>query len=184
MTVRLIYQRTGTGLYTFVMFISWLKSNLHPAHPPALKAIFIASGAGQPMQSVPAITAVANKGLQGDRYHDDKGHWQSIEGCQVTLITEQELKRAQKQTHIPLENGGHRRNLVINGIKLKQLVGKRFQIGNALFEYHKPRPPCGYIDQVEGRGIGRALSHNSGVCLKVIEGGRIDVGGLVRVIDS
>lgn len=142
---------------------------------PSLKAIFIAVSAGEPMQAVESVYAECDLGLQGDRYHSNRGHWQSIEACQVTLITEHELQQARKRTDIPLDKGAHRRNLVIDGIKLAALEGKRFGIGDAVFEYHKPRPPCGYIDQVEGKGIGRALSHRSGACVRVIGSGMIHV---------
>ncbi len=151
---------------------------------PTLTAIFIASDAGEPMQAVESVYAERNRGLQGDRYHDDNGHWQSIEGCQVTLITEHELQQAQRRTDIPLDSGAHRRNLVIDGIKLSALEGKRFQIGEAVFEYHKPRPPCGYLDRVEGKGIGRALSHRSGVCVRVVKGGMFSVGDSITVITT
>lgn len=150
--------------------------NLSGAKPsPTLKAIFIAASAGEPMLAVESVYAECNLGLQGDRYHHNRGHWQSIEGCQVTLITAHELQQARRRTDIPLDRGAHRRNLVIDGIRPAALEGRRFRIGEAVFEYHKPRPPCGYIDQVEGRGIGRALRHRSGACIRVIESGMIHV---------
>ncbi|MDH3514531.1 MAG: sulfurase, partial [Gammaproteobacteria bacterium] len=108
-----------------------------------LKAIFIAPTAGEPMNSVNAIEAMANRGLQGDRYSEDRGHWKSIDGCQVTLITEHDLEQAKKAgVEFPegLDHGSHRRNLVIAGLKTKQLEGKDFRIGTAVFRYAKPRP--------------------------------------------
>ena len=150
---------------------------------PTLKAIFIAASEGEPMQAVESAYAECNLGLQGDRYHNDRGHWQSIEACQVTLITAYELQQAAKRTDIPLDSGAHRRNLVIDGIRLSALEGRRFGIGEAVFEYHKSRPPCGYIDQVEGRGIGRALRHGSGACVRIIESGMIHVDDLLVVMN-
>ena len=154
----------------------WLKPR------PSLNAIFIAAGAGQTMQPIKRVYAVGNRGLEGDRYHDNTGHWQFTDGCQVTLITEHELNLAQKRTDIVLNEGAHRRNLVISGIKSKGLQEKRFKIGDAVSEYQKPRPPCGYIDQVEGLGMGRALSHNSGMCLRVIESGSFSIGDPVIIL--
>ncbi len=158
------------------MLPDWLRSLFRPNSTPRLKAIFIATGAGSAMQSVPSATAIRGRGLRGDRYHDNTGHWQFIEGCQVTLITAYELKQAQKRTGVDLSNGSHRRNLVIEGINPRALPGRRLRIGTAVFEYEKPRPPCGYLDQVAGRGIGRALSHNSGICARIIASGELTVG--------
>lgn len=169
------------------MISHWLGFK-RPQAAATLKAIYIASAAGEAMRSVDSIEAVEGGGLQGDRYSADAGHWQSIEGCQVTLITEHELRSAKHKTSIQikteLDSGGHRRNLVIDGLKTKQLEGKSFRIGSAVFRFDKPRPPCGYIDQVAGSGMGRALRHNSGICIKVITSGHLTVGDVVTILPS
>ena len=132
------------------------------------------------MQSVSSINAIEGLGLQGDRYSIDSGFWQATDGCQVTLISEDDLNRAKRR--LPkalikkLNEGSHRRNLVVSGIKTKDLQGKTFRIGEAVFCYHKPRPPCGYLDKVEGSGFYRALGKQSGVCLTVITTGTLRVG--------
>ncbi len=140
------------------------------------------------MQAVTTAEALSQQGLRGDRYSSDLGHWQSLEGCQATLISAQELRSARKKSSAAviesLDSGGHRRNLVIDGLQSKQLEGKTFRIGTAIFRYHKPRPPCGYIDQVAVGGIGKALSHCSGICIHVVSSGRINVGDAVEILDS
>lgn len=140
------------------------------------------------MQVLTCVEAVSGRGLQGDRYYAGTGHWLSIEACQVTLITAHDLQQAVKNTstHIQkeLDIGGHRRNLVIDGLKTRQLEGRSFGIGSAVFRYDKPRPPCGYIDQVAGKGMGRALSHNSGICIRVVSGGVLTVGDAVVILDK
>ena len=134
------------------------------------------------MLSVQSVTAVQDRGLQGDRYYDGTGHWQLIEGCQVTLITEIELENAGKRSEVKLDDGNHRRNLVMAGINPKNLQGKRFRIGDAVFAYQKPRPPCGYIDGVSSPGMGRALSHNSGVCICVVATGLLQVNDPIEIL--
>ncbi len=169
------------------MPINWLVLKRHQRPAPALKSIFIASTAGEPMKSVTAIEAIANRGLKGDRYNEDRGHWKSIDGCQVTLITEHDLERAKKtevEFQKDLDHGSHRRNLVITGFKTKNLEGKDFRIGEAVFRYDKPRPPCAYLDQISGKGMCRALSHNSGICIRVIHGGKLAVRDAVEIIDQ
>lgn len=170
------------------MIFKWLSFNWDKHKVPTLKAIFVAISAGEPMRSVDSTEAISNRGLQGDRYSEDKGHWKSIEGCQVTLISEHDLSHAKKGTTADfqkdLDKGSHRRNLVIDGLKTKKLEGKKFRIGKAVFSYDKVRPPCGYLDQVAGKGMCRALSHNSGVCIRVVSGGRIAVGDAVEIIDQ
>lgn len=83
----------------------------------------------------------------------------------------------------PFDDGSHRRNLVIAGIKPGTLQDKQFRVGKALFAYEKPRPPCGYIDRVAGEGMGKASSHNSGICIRVVQSGMITVGDVVEIIE-
>jgi MOSC domain-containing protein YiiM len=168
------------------MLFNWLGLKRHQHQAPTLKAIFVAAAAGEPMKSVSTIEAIANRGLKGDRYSEDRGHWKSIDGCQVTLTTEHDLEQAKKtqvEFQKDLDNGSHRRNLVVAGLKTKNLEGKEFCIGTAVFRYDKPRPPCAYLDQIAGKGMCRALSHNSGVCLRVVSGGWLAVGDAVEIID-
>jgi MOSC domain-containing protein YiiM len=172
--------------YYFPMLFNWLGLKRHQRQAPTLKAIFVATTAGEPMKSVSTIEAITNRGLKGDRYCDDRGHWKSIDGCQATLITEHDLEQAKKtevEFQKELDNGSHRRNLVIAGLKTRNLEGKEFRIGTAVFRYDKPRPPCAYLDQIAGKGMCRALSHNSGVCLRIVSGGWLAVGDAVEIID-
>jgi MOSC domain-containing protein YiiM len=167
------------------MPLNWSVFKRHQRQAPVLKAIYIATAAGEPMKSVSTIEAVANRGLKGDRYCDDRGHWKSIDGCQATLITEHDLEQAKKtevEFRDALDNGSHRRNLVVAGLKTKNLEGKEFRIGTAVFRYDKPRPPCAYLDQIAGKGMCRALSHNSGICLRVVSGGGLAVGDAVEIM--
>lgn len=143
---------------------------------PYLSAIYICPAAGEPMIAISQAEVIVGKGLRGDRYGLDTGFWHRIESCQLTLITAHELARVERHGTVVVDEGQHRRNLVVSGVMPKQLVGHTFQIGDALLAYHKPRPPCGYIDTVAGRGMAKALGKHSGICLKVIRGGTMRTG--------
>ena len=153
---------------------------------PELKAIYIASAAGAEMQSVDRIQALEQTGLYSDRYSVARGYWHVTEACQVTLISEDDLNKAKNGLSdtlcAKLDTGHHRRNLVISHLKTRDLQDKTFRIGDALFRYHKPRPPCGYLDKIEGKGLGGALGKNSGICVTVIRGGVIAVGDRVEIV--
>jgi MOSC domain-containing protein YiiM len=150
--------------------------------PAVLTAIFIAERAGLPMVRAQTAVAVMSRGLEGDRYYLKTGYWDPVEGCQVTLISEHDLERAGRGHSLDFSQGSHRLNLVVNGLKTKRLEGKTFQIGEAIFAYDKPRPPCGYLNQIEGRGMAKALSYNSGVCLQVKQSGAFSVGDEVVIL--
>ncbi|MEJ2392700.1 MAG: MOSC domain-containing protein [Gammaproteobacteria bacterium] len=165
---------------------NWLLSTRHRRNSPTLKAIFIATKAGEAMQAVASSHAIVDAGLQGDRYSEASGFWKATDACQVTLISEDDINQAKQarpaMLQDKLDNGNHRRNLVVGGIKTKQLQGKTFRIGQAIFRYHKSRPPCAYLEKIEGQGISRALAKHSGVCLYVIQGGTLSIGDTVEII--
>jgi len=167
---------------------NWLFAIRQRRESPTLKAIFIVAKAGEAMQSVASGQALVDVGLQGDRYSDASGFWKATDACQVTLISEDDLNQAKQGRPAALQDkldiGNHRRNLVVGGIKTKQLEGKTFRIGQAVFRYHKPRPPCAYLDKIEGQGISRALGKHSGVCLYVIQGGMISIGDTLEIINA
>ena len=151
-----------------------------------LQAIYVSSAAGEPMRSLLQTRAIANAGLEGDRYCSGSGFWRATDACQVTLMTTQQLRRASRRAdptiRAALAAGSHRRNLLIDGLSEPQLRGQRFRLGSAVFRYSKPRPPCGYIDQVAGSGTGKALGRDSGACIEVIESGVIAVGDRVELL--
>jgi MOSC domain-containing protein YiiM len=166
------------------MLFKWSGFTRNNSRVVSLSAIFIAESAGMPMQSLKDAQAVSNKGILGDRYLNKTGYWDPVEGCQLTLISEHDLKQAKHDSDLTFDKGQHRRNLVINGIKTRALEGKTFQIGEAIFSYEKPRPPCGYLNKIEGKGMALALSYNSGICIRVIRSGKLRVGDSVIILGS
>jgi MOSC domain-containing protein YiiM len=163
--------------------LSWLR-RLRQGTRGRLEAIFITDAAGKPMRRVDSITAIAHQGLEGDRYGEAKGFWKATDACEVTLISEQDLKQAKRRGAGRLEQGAHRRNLVISGLPAHALRDRDFRIGEAVFRYQKPRPPCGYLDRVEGAGMARALGRHSGICITVLQGGLISTGDRIEMLRS
>ncbi len=158
-----------------VPFLTWI-GRCWSRPQPTLTAIYACQGAGEPPCALSVATVEQGRGLVGDRYHQGRGYWRAVEACQLTLITAHDLARVRRRGAVRLEQGEHRRNLVVSGISSRQLQGQRFRIGQAMFAYHKPRPPCGYIDKVSEPGMCRALGRHGGICLQVLQGGEIRAG--------
>ena len=138
----------------------------------AVLRIFITPAGGDTMQAVEEIEALAGCGLRGDRYCKRNGYWTDVDECEVTLI-EAECLEEIRAKGISIEDGEHRRNLVTRGIRLDALLGKRFQIGKAVLEYDRPRPPCGHVETLTEAGMTRALLGRGGICARVIGSGTI-----------
>lgn len=147
-----------------------------------MTAIFVAEAAGAPMHAREQTRARVDQGLADDRYALGRGFWRLTDGCQVTLILAEDLQRAERRHGLALDAGQHRRNLVISGLAGVDLRARQLRIGEALLTWHRVRPPCGYLDRVSGKGMAKALGRFGGHCLRVREGGLIQVGDEVTVL--
>ncbi|MBI4446526.1 MAG: MOSC domain-containing protein [Acidobacteria bacterium] len=145
--------------------------------------IFIAESGGAPMKRVAEIMAIADAGLEGDRYMQHTGYWSATDECQVTLIEKEALELIDRETNLHACNGEHRRNIVVAGLSLAEIVHCRFSIGEAVFEYDRPRPPCSYIQSITQPGMTRALSGGrGGICARVVKSGKIRVHDPICVL--
>jgi MOSC domain-containing protein YiiM len=69
-----------------------------------------------------------------------------------------------------------RRNLVVRGVNLLALKGKRFRLGTALLEHSGECHPCSRMEDVFGPGGYNAVRGHGGITARVIEGGAIGLG--------
>lgn len=162
---------------------SWLNEWRSNELNGQLADIFVAVSAGAPMRRVEVADCIPGQGLAGDRYADGRGHWIKTDGCEVTLITREDLSHIARRSDIDFSAGAHRRNLVVAGIPLAAFRKRQVRIGEVLFEFHRLRPPCGYLDRLVGPGSAKALAGHAGIGLRVISSGRINVGDTVEVIN-
>ena len=147
-----------------------------------LDAIFIAAAAGEPMRSVAECRCEPGKGLIGDRYAAGRGHWRQTDGCEVTLVRAEDIARASRRSPVSFDDGRHRRNLVVSNVPIDAYRGRQVRIGNVLLEFHRLRPPCGYLDRLLQPGAAKALGRAAGIGLRVVEPGEIRCGDTVQVL--
>jgi MOSC domain-containing protein YiiM len=163
---------------------SWLNHWRPDELQGRLVDIFTAPQAGAPMQRRESVQCLPGLGLEGDRYARGAGHWLQTDACEVTLVTEEDLRHAARRGPPGFANGEHRRNLVVSGIPLDAFRCRRVRIGSVLFEFHRLRPPCGYLDRLLQPGAGRALGKGAGIGLRVLRGGLIRCGDRVEVLPA
>ena len=150
-----------------------------------LEDIYVAEAGGEPMQPRQRITAVEG-GLEGDRYCTGDGYYSPFDTCEVTFVQAEALEEIERTTGIDLSEGQHRRNLVVRGGDVHELLGSRFRLGEATFEGTRPRPPCRYIEQLNDEdGLMRALGDGrGGICARVDEPGEIAVGNEIDGVEE
>ncbi len=149
-----------------------------------LETILVAEVEGEPMESRETVEAVAG-GLAGDRYCTGRGYYSPFDVCEVTLVQAEALEEIRETTGIDLTDGRHRRNLVVRGGDVGDLLECRFRLGAATFEGTRPRPPCRHVEDVAGEdGVADALGDGrGGVCARVVDPGELRVGDEVRGVE-
>ena len=69
-----------------------------------------------------------------------------------------------------------RRNIVVSGINLNQLIGKTFFIGNVEFMGMEHCAPCTWMNAVMKKGAYRLMSRRGGLRVNVLEKGTLKTG--------
>jgi MOSC domain-containing protein YiiM len=143
--------------------------------------LFVAPAGSEPMTSVDHVDAVADAGLRGDRYCTGDGYYAPYDTCQVTLVTSEALTTVEREAGIDLTDGQHRRNVVVEGIDIHDLLDHRFRLGEATLVGTRPRPPCAHVEELADQdGVARALGDGrGGICADVVDGGTIVVDDAV-----
>ncbi|WP_310237770.1 MOSC domain-containing protein [Luteimonas terrae] len=132
-----------------------------------------------PIRPVDAAVAVTGVGLEGDRYTGGSGK------RGVTLIQAEHLPAiAALSGHDVVSPVTLRRNLVVSGIPLIALKGRRFRVGEVVLEGTAPCDPCSKMEAALGAGGYNALRGMGGLCARVIEGGPLKIGDAVEWVDA
>jgi MOSC domain-containing protein YiiM len=148
-----------------------------------LEAICIAPRASSQMQPLTSVEAIAGVGLQGDRYAAGVGFYSERPtepgAREVTLIEAETLEALCAERGIQLSVDEHRRNLTVRGIRLDELRGRRFTVGEVVLEGVRDCPPCEHLEELTGKPVLRPLVERGGLRARVVVGGTIHVGDAV-----
>ena len=133
-----------------------------------------------PMIELDAVEARLEAGLTGDRARPGIRN-----ARQVTLIQWEHLAvisslmgRADDHPVLPQDL---RRNIVVSGINLFSLKGRRFRIGQAIFETTGWCQPCARLQTNLGPGTFQAVRGHGGITARVLQSGIIRLDDPVRV---
>jgi MOSC domain-containing protein YiiM len=150
-----------------------------------VESIHISGGGGEPMRAVDRIGAIAGVGLEGDRYATRTGHHSGDPRVDrdVTLIEAEEIEALAAGSGIMLAPGETRRNVTTRGIRLNDLVGRRFRIGDVECEGTRPCEPCQYLTDLLGKPVLAPLVHRAGLRARILGSGEIARGDEVVVLD-
>jgi hypothetical protein len=148
-----------------------------------VELIALASEAEGPMRSVSTAEAVEGRGLLGDRYERKAGTFSKPggRGYDLTLVEAETLEElsAKGVELAPIEA---RRNIVVRGIALDELIGRRFRIGEVECYAQRRCEPCSHLQRLTQPGVLRGLVHRGGLRADVLSSGRIQTGDSVAAL--
>ena len=140
--------------------------------------ICIAENHGKEMISVKEVRAVAGKGLINDRHfkNDNKNK------NQITLIENENIDYYNKITGTSISQENFRRNIVTQNIKLNDLVGKEFFVGDIKLKAHDLCRPCKYLQETLNQGNTiKELLLKGGLRCEILKDGKIIVGDEINL---
>ena len=77
-----------------------------------------------------------------------------------------------------------RRNVVVSGLPLIALKGRRFRIGDVLLEGTEPCDPCSRMEAALGPGGYNAMRGHGGLCARILDGGTLRIGNTVTWVND
>ncbi len=108
------------------------------------------------------------RGIMDDRFEFSK--------YPLTFISEEVTIAVCRSLEIEYRPSLFRRNIVISGVNLNQLIGKRFFIGDVEFEGIEHCAPCTWMNAVMKKGAYKLMIGRGGMRAKVTKGGFLKRG--------
>jgi MOSC domain-containing protein YiiM len=126
-----------------------------------------------PLVEVSQIECIAGSGIRGDRFYDYRDDYKG----QITFFSLEIFEKL--ATHFQLTNksaGDLRRNVVVSGVQLNDLIGEEFSIQGVRLRGTAHCKPCYWMNQAIAPGAEEFLQGNGGLRAQILSDGVIAVG--------
>ena len=122
--------------------------------------------------NVNEVEAIKGKGLINERHFKENNE----ERCQITLIEIENINQYNKLTGTTIPAINFLRNIVTEGIKLNELVGKEFLIGSVKVKAHDLCRPCKYLQEsLQQKNVVKEFLYTGGLRCEILSSGKICV---------
>ena len=146
-------------------------------------SINIAPEAEAPMQSVSEARAVPGRGLEGDRYFDQKGTFSKpLPDRELTLIEAEAIEAMKRELKVDYGLGDSRRNVVTRGVPLNHLVGREFWVGEVKARGLRLCEPCSHLQKLSHEKVLPGLVHRGGLRAQILTEGTIRIGETIKEV--
>ena len=132
---------------------------------------------GSSMQKVDHIDTIKGKGLVKDRHFKENNEKKS----QITLVEIENINSYNKKTGTSIQPIDFRRNIITEGIRLNDLVGKEFFIGKVKLRAHDLCRPCRYLEKtLNQKDLVKEFLFKGGLRCEILSDGKISIGDLIN----
>ena len=139
--------------------------------------IGITSIKGNQIQNINKVEALKGKGLQNDRKFSENNQKER----QITLIEIENINHFNNISNTNIPPLDFRRNIITENIRLNDLVGKEFFIGNVKLKAHDLCRPCKYLqEKLKQNNFIKEFLHKGGLRCEILSNGRINVGDIIK----
>jgi len=121
------------------------------------------------------VTVHSNFGIVGD-YRSDK-----FQIGQITLVEAEAIDTMARKLGHKIPAGASRRQVMVKGIELNELIGQNLRIGQILVRVEDKCNPCNNMETKIGPGAKDAMNDKGGIRCRIIKGGELFVGDKITV---
>lgn len=119
-----------------------------------------------------AIELISGRGIVGDRYFDHKPDFKG----QITFFEAEVWEAVKAQFGLPdLAASSFRRNVVVRGIDLNELIGKTFTYQGITFSGSEEAKPCYWMEEACAPGVEKFLRGKGGLRCRIHSDGSLKV---------
>ena len=132
------------------------------------------------INEVDQIEVLANKGIIGDRHFSEYND----PYCQLSLIESEIIDYYNSRYGLDIPYLNFRRNIVTQGIKLNDLIGKKIQIGEVKLEGIDLCRPCKHLTEILNQdNIVKEFLRRGGLRCQILSSSKINVGDKIKILD-
>ena len=132
------------------------------------------------ISEVSSIEVIANKGVIGDRHFNEFND----PYCQLSLIESENIDFYNYKFNLNIPYVDFRRNIITKGLRLNDLIGRRFHIGNVEVEAVDLCRPCRHLTEMLNQdNILKEFLRKGGLRCQILSSSMINIGDNIRVLD-
>ena len=132
------------------------------------------------INEVNSIEVLANKGIIGDRHFSEYND----PYCQLSLIESENIDYYNSKYRLDIPYLDFRRNIITQGIRLNDLIGKKIQIGQVLLEGIDLSRPWKHLTEILNQdNIIKEFLRRGGLRCQILSSSKINVGDNIKILD-